>query len=375
MNRIIRSCGLLMLGMTAACAAEMTPPAEATVAPSAPPASNAPKVAKPPAAKRNGAPFSQRVRNQLAASGIEVYAGPEPERTTVEQKWIVPGYPMGRLDDINDDIDPEWVPAKYASHLLIVWPKVVKTGSHPYIDPSQPGGKGSCSGTQVASEAVLTAAHCVIDYHDIGKDKVTKLEVREMVRAYSITSRPRRNGGGSIARAAPHGAQETKKSFWRFGNWPGDDRHFYRSDHDFAVLRLKTQPAPFIPTAPLRNVASPQGVFFETVHYPFAFERGSRMFYSAGDIGDPHCRTKDGVLTCFPNVYNHRISMEPGSSGSGLFEFGVDGVAGIIISEDKVFADPSKRRPGQKRSGFPNQALMFTPTINAQIADWINAPL
>lgn len=66
--------------------------------------------------------------------------------------------------------------------------------------------------------------------------------------------------------------------------------------------------------------------------------------------------------------------MEPGSSGAGVFEFGVDRVAGVVISE-------VGRVPGTERvkdqlyvGGFPNNLLMFSPTEVNTINQWITSP-
>ena len=289
----------------------------------------------------------------------------------MEQKWIVPPSisgtdPMPRIEVNN----PTTVPERYAVHLSIRQPHVVKPGTGaPYVDQKVPrkGNPGSCGGTLVGGTAVLTSAHCVIEWQEIGKNATTKDPVYAKVRAYSITASPRRNGANK-----PYGEIAVKKSFWDSSLWPASFPFRHNRDSDYAVVRLVRAPAPVIPAAgpitaaSLRDVAVPGGMIIEFAHYPFGARRDDRMYHSEGFVGD--------VLSGFDNVYKHAASVEPGSSGSGVFEVGVDSVVGVIHAE--VEESPSfVRAPGQMKSGFPNRVLMLTPDTRADILAWTSAPL
>ena len=374
MNTTIRSCGLLMLGLIAACTAEIGSPPEQTPLPST--QKTASSAASP---KRTGAPFSSRVLEQFAARGIKVHGAPEPEveRTTVEQKWIVPGFPMVEVPVV----DPTDVPETYATHVEIIWPKVVNPRSGPpLVIHDEKGKRGSCSGTLVGRKAVLTAGHCVIGWHKIGKTKSGD-SVKALVRAYSNTVRPRRNGNINGVTKEPHGAIEVKEAIYRFGDWPGNDRDAYQADHDFAVLELRRDPIGSIPHTSVRAApASKNGVSFEATHYPFASQRGYAMFSSVGDVG--------GLAGTAQHFYESRISIEPGSSGGGVYEQGVDGVLGLTnggISvcsvypnrcgiDNEPFSPLFDNQPGEQALGFPfpNLVLMFSSEMVSDINLWIS---
>lgn len=154
-----------------------------------------------------------------------------------------------------------------------------------------------------------------------------------------------------------------QKSFWDSTEWPSSDRS-YAADSDYAVVRLKKPAEDPIPATSIRVVGAPQGMIIRVAHYPSASSRGVGMFYSEGFVGDIHGQ--------FTNTYKHQAGIEPGSSGSGVFEIGTGGVVGVIVSED---ADQSPRVPGQMRSGFPNQVLVLTEETADDIMDWIIAPI
>jgi hypothetical protein len=94
-------------------------------------------------------------------------------------------------------------------------------------------------------------------------------------------------------------------------------------DYDYAVLRLKKPVFPAVPVASHRVIATPTNKTIEIAHYPMQLARGFRMYYSRGDVG--------GLIPPNAHAYEHNASGEPNSSGAGVFEAGVDGVAGIII--------------------------------------------
>jgi V8-like Glu-specific endopeptidase len=347
MNKTILGFWLLILGITVACSVDMEPLSDQE------PAMSAPRTARPPAPKRNGVVFNDTVRAQLAARGVKVYDGSEPERTTVELPWVVPGSMQG--DPMPIVTDTTTVPEKYAVHLSLRLPLVIKSGTRPYVDDTQPGRKkGTCSGTLVGSTAVLTAGHCVINWMNIGTDATTGAPVPKKVRAYSITASPRRNGADK-----PCGDIGVKKAFWEFSNWPGDDSDFYDRDHDYAVVRLKNPPAPIIPATSLRDVPAPQGMIVEFAHYPFAAKRGYHMYHSEGFVGN--------ALSGSTNAYRYRASSEPGSSGAGAFEIGLDSVVGLHIS-----AIAGQTQPGQTMTGYPNRVLMLTPGTINNVTAWVN---
>ncbi|MBN1652577.1 MAG: trypsin-like peptidase domain-containing protein [Deltaproteobacteria bacterium] len=357
MRKTMRGFGLLILGITVACSVEMEPLSGQESAGSG----SAPRATRPPTPKLSGVAFNRTVRAQLAKRGIKVYDGsdPEPKRTTVELPWIVPGSMQG--DDpmpIVTENNPSTVPEKYAVHLSLRLPHVVKEGKEaPYVDPSQRGAKGTCSGTLVGSTAVLTAGHCVINWQNIGTDATTRAKVFKKVRTYSITASPRRNGADM-----PCGEIGVKKAFWEFSNWPSDDSDFYDRDHDYAVVRLKNPPAPAIPTASLRDVPAPQGMIVELAHYPFAARRDYHMYHSEGFVGN--------VLPESTNAYRYKASSEPGSSGAGAFEIGLDSVVGLHIS-----AVSGQTTPGQTMTGYSNRVLMLTPDTIDNVTAWVNASL
>jgi hypothetical protein len=125
-----------------------------------------------------------------------------------------------------------------------------------------------------------------------------------------------------------------------------------------------------VPFASHRVLASPSGKTIETDHYPFQVDRGFRMCYSLG-----------GLVSPYDNVYQHNASEETESSGSGIFEAGVDGVAGVNVAETNISNLSSKRVPGQTVGPLgiagprPNKALMFTSANDANVSTWINTPL
>ena len=96
------------------------------------------------------------------------------------------------------------------------------------------------------------------------------------------------------------------------------------------------------------------------------------MYYSVGDIEDTHSKTlDDGTLYFYLDGHRHRIGIEPVSSGAGVFEFNMDNVSGIILSEKHLRDD---QRPGQFADGFPNHLIVLTPNSNANTNAWINTP-
>jgi hypothetical protein len=365
MNKTMQRIVLLTLSMVSACVAEVSPPPDEEPAPSVPMA--APSVPTAAPRQRDGGPFSRTVREQLATRGIHVHDGSKPaqgERTTVEQKWIAQFHPMQLVQENN----PTLAPNQYAVQLTLRVPLAIKRGNRFYFDDTEPGIEDHCSGTLVGNTAVLTAAHCYTQYVPVGVDPATRTVIRDRVKMYSIDASPRRNGSDM-----PFGTYPVAKSWFDFANWPGTDPVGYPMAHDYAVLRLKRPVNPSIPVASRRVVASPTGQTIDTAHYPFQQERGFRMYYSIGDIGDP--------MPSQANAYRHNASSETESSGSGIFLAGNDRVAGINISEVTIPSLSSRRVPGQVvgsgsiAGSHPNTLLMLTAATDANIGQWIAAPL
>lgn len=376
MNRATRGIGLLLVTTSAACAAELEPPPEAEHLAEAPPKLE--RAAKPAAPE--GARFSSRVLDRLAEHGIEVHGGPKPmtqsapnaerapERTTVEQRWIVQGHTMQRVEQNN----PGNPPHKFAVQLTMRAPRQILGADRFYFDPTYPGREAHCSGTLVGSTAVLTAAHCIVEYLPVGVIPGTSpRQVQwDSVPMYSIDASPRRNGDDFPVKSIP-----VKRSFWEFSNWPGTNTEGGRNpaDYDYAVVRLKRSVPTSIPFASRRVIASPVGKNIDMAHYPFQEARGFRMFYSVGDIGSLH--------PLFTRVYRHNASAETESSGSGVFEAGADTVSGVNVGEAAIRGLRENRVPGQivgpnsAAGPHPNFALMLTPASDANVSAWISTLL
>jgi hypothetical protein len=206
----------------------------------------------------------------------------------------------------------------------------------------------------------LTSAHCVIDWRKVGVKANTGAAVYAKMRAYAHKVRPRRNGDTNEMEKAPHGVSKAQHAYYKSADWPNVNpppaiRPF---DYDYAVLSLRTPPTRGpIPLTKVRVAPTPGTQLFEAFHYPFAFQRGFRMFHSAGDVGP--------LTVPYTRVYTNRISSEPGSSGGGVYELGAQGVVGLITAEKDI--SPAKRQPDQKLDGYVNSTLLFTSSVVADI--------
>lgn len=359
MNSRLRWFGPLLLTMVTGCALQSGPPSEDGTGDHAPGAVSAHD------SGRVGAPFSPRLLDQLAARGINVHGSDgKPASTTVENKWIVVDDPDLEFKH-EANTDPTTKPEMFATHVSIHWPRsLLRAGKLPIVYRTKEPLLGNCSGTLVASDAVLTAAHCIVDYCDIGIDPLNNEVVRARVPSYNIEVRPRRNGSGDPAHLEPHGYHTVGASKWRFSDWPGDDPDVYESEHDFAILRLKTHSA--LETAGPRAIQQPAlGKEIVAAHYPMAPYRSYRMFRSSGTITDE----------LDDNYYSTNLSIEPGSSGGGVFEteFGIveDGVIGVITAEIRTENSGKNRVPGQTEPGSPNRVLLFASDMLTDIEEWI----
>jgi hypothetical protein len=375
MNRTPRGFGLLLLISTAACVAQVDPlPAAQSPTQESPEReiARAAEVAYLPAPVRT--PLSAKIRDQLATRGIKTNAGPEltraaapkasPQRTTVEQEWIVQGHTMQRVETNN----PTNIPHRYAVQLTLRIPLQIKGLNQIIFDPKRPGMADHCSGTLIGDTAVLTAGHCYIQYTPVAVDPNTMAIKYSKVWMYSIDASPRRNGSDF-----PFGTIPVKRTFFDTVHWPGSVPEDNPLDYDYAVVRLKKPVFPTIPVASHRVIATPTNKTIETAEYPMQVSRGFRMYYSLGDLG--------GLISSFVHSYETNVSAETDSSGAGVFEAGVDGVAGLIVGETNIPGLSDHRVPDQMVGPLgvagprPNNVLMLSSISDGDIGVWINAPL
>lgn len=382
-DRTKRICGLALLAATAACAptAHDVSPSEGPVDTSAfagapAPANStgqnptAPGNPAPTAHHPGGAPFSPRIARQLAARGIKVDEGPEPARTTVEQKWIVQGRPMTKIAENAALVGAQ----KYAVQLDVVFPRALQLPNATLVDNDNPGKTSHCSGTIVGSDAVLTAGHCYTAYMPVAVNPLTGAPTRERVRMYSITARARRNGNNQPSQ--PIAVGETRADW---ANWPGSDGNYYAADHDYAVLKLKRDIVPAPTPAARVALATPTGQVVEMAHYPFQEELGFRLHFSRGDVGGLASFPTGGP---YSNTYESNASFEPNSSGAGIFQQGSEQVSGVAILEDRSTPQLQsllRDRTSGVRVGPPgamlNRVVMFTGAHVTRINDWASTPL
>ena len=185
-----------------------------------------------------------------------------------------------------------------------------------FVRFTKAGKSYQCTGTLIASDAVLTAAHCVYDSNESSTGY-----------AYSVTAVPGLYpppAGSSAAYAAPFGSAYGGKVFVPSRYRETEFDAWSRIAHDYAVVRLKSA----LTAAGTRAI----GVLAN------AENKATRLAGYHGDLqgGLAMHASSDSVRKVLSNgTFNHYTDMKPGASGAGITSTGsfADTVFGINSSE------------------------------------------
>lgn len=208
-----------------------------------------------------------------------------------------------------------------------------------YTRYTEGGALYGCSGSLIAPDAVLTAAHCVFNSTRVARGY-----------AYSVTvvpgSYPKSPLPASGTRyESPFGSSAGKKLFVPSAYIDKESNSWNKVPYDYAVIRLKASLGA-VGTRPFGVLQSPLGQRAVVTGYHKDLEKGLRQYTS-----------RDQIRKVFDvGVLSHYADTEHGASGSGI--------TGAGAWADKIFAVHS--------SGFEsyNAAAAITKNNHPVIVDW-----